>query len=400
MITTLRYIITNLGRRPLRAVVTALGVAVAIATVFSLISFQRGYQAGLKADMDRLGAHLLVVPKGCPYDAASIALHGATWPCYLKMSYLAQVASTPHVAVAAPVLMSAIYLPSSEQVVYCGVERNILQLKRSWHIDGSMVNNQAAGPSPVEMVTGSAIAKAQGWKVGDVVKLPGLTGKMGKITGILQSTGGADDLFVYMPMARAQQIFDRPNQITHILVRLDDPEKMDDVVSNLRGCDAGMDMNVVPLAHLYHTIQALIESTRLLLYCVALIAIMAAGAGLSNTILMAVNERTREIGVLRALGASQGHIFRIVWSEAVLLCTAGAVVGIAASIAASHPLEAWFRANLPYAPTGALITPDAMLVIACIAGAVVLGSIASAVPAGRAARMSPALSVRAVGGEV
>ena len=400
MFTTLRYIITNLGRRPLRAAVTALGVAVAIATVFSLISFQRGYQAGLKSDMDKLGAHLLVVPKGCPYDAASIALHGATWPCYLKTSYLATVMSTPHVAVAAPVLMSAIYLPSSEQVVYCGVERNILGLKRSWRIDGSMLDDQATGAAPTEMLTGSAIAKEKGWKIGDVVNLPGIDGKQGKVTGILEPTGGADDLFVYMPMARTQQLFKRPNQITHILVRLDDPEKMDEVVSNLRGCDAGMDMNVVPLAHLYHTIQQLIESTKLLLYCVVLIAVLAAGAGLSNTILMAVNERTREIGVLRALGASQWHIFKIVWSEAVLLCIVGAAIGIGASIAGSHSLESWFRANLPYAPTGQLITPDAALILGCLFGSIVLASIASAVPAGRASRMSPALSVRTVGGEV
>ena len=48
-----------------------------MAALFSLISFQRGYQDSLKAELDRLGAHLLVVPKGCPYDAASIALHAA-----------------------------------------------------------------------------------------------------------------------------------------------------------------------------------------------------------------------------------------------------------------------------------------------------------------------------------
>lgn len=400
MFTTLLYIATNMARRPLRAFVTAAGVAVAITTVFSLISFQRGYQSGMKADLDRLGAHLLVVPKGCPYDAASIALHGANWPCYLRMSYLSTIRNTLHVAVAAPVLMSAMYLPSGEQVVYCGVESDILQLKRSWRIDGRMIDDQPAGKSPAELLTGNAIAKERNWHVGDVVSLPGIDGQQGKIAGILQPTGGADDLFVYMPIARAQQVLHRPGQITHVLVRLDDPEKMDEVVSNLRGCDAGMDMNVVPLAHLFRTIQALIQSTRLLLYCVALIAVLAAGAGLSNTILMAVNERTREIGVLRALGASRGHIFRIVWAEAVLLCTGGAAIGIAVSIAGSHELDGWFRANLPYSPSGALITPDAALAAACFAGAVILGTLASALPAGRAARMSPALSIRAVGGEV
>jgi putative ABC transport system permease protein len=263
-----------------------------------------------------------------------------------------------------------------------------------------MIADQLSGSTPSEMLVGDGIAKAKGWRIGDVVSMPGVPGDQGTITGILAPTGGADDLFVYIPMARAQQVLHRPGQITHILVRLDDPEKMDDVVNSLRGCDAGLEMNVVPLAHLFHTIQALIESTRLLLYCVALIAVLAAGAGLSNTILMAVNERTREIGVLRALGASQGHIFRIIWSEAVLLCAVGAVVGIGASIAGSRELEAWFRSTLPYAPSGTLMSPDASLALGCIAGALILGSLVSAVPAGRAARMSPALSVRTVGGDL
>src|SRR5262244_694513 len=85
-------------RRPLRTGVTAAGVAIAVAALFSLLAFQRGYREGLRRELDRLGAHVLVVPKGCPYDAASIALHGASWPCYLKERYLAEVRSVPVIA--------------------------------------------------------------------------------------------------------------------------------------------------------------------------------------------------------------------------------------------------------------------------------------------------------------
>src|SRR5579884_3144703 len=122
MISLARIAFANLFRRRLRTLVTLSGVALAIATVFCLVSFQRGYQAGLADEMDKLGANILVAPKGCPYDAASIALHGASWPCYLKMAYLRMVRETPHVAVAAPVLMNAVYEPATgSQDVYCGV---------------------------------------------------------------------------------------------------------------------------------------------------------------------------------------------------------------------------------------------------------------------------------------
>ena len=78
-------------RRPLRTSITAAGVAIAVAALFSLLAFQRGYREGVRSELNRLGAHVLVVPKGCPYDAASMALHGAIWPCYLKQRYLAAV---------------------------------------------------------------------------------------------------------------------------------------------------------------------------------------------------------------------------------------------------------------------------------------------------------------------
>ena len=96
-------------RRPLRTAVAAAGVAIATAALFSLLAFQRGYRDGVRSELDRLGAHVLLAPKGCPYDAASMALHGASWPCYLKQNYLAEVRAVRGVATAAPVFMAAVY---------------------------------------------------------------------------------------------------------------------------------------------------------------------------------------------------------------------------------------------------------------------------------------------------
>src|SRR6516225_11259748 len=115
-------------RRPLRTAVTTAGVAIATAALFSLLAFQKGYRNGVQEELDRLGAHVLLVPKGCPYDAASMALHGASWPCFLKQEYLAEVRSVPGVATAAPVFMAALTGKNGDQMVYNGVEPNILRL--------------------------------------------------------------------------------------------------------------------------------------------------------------------------------------------------------------------------------------------------------------------------------
>jgi putative ABC transport system permease protein len=391
MLTPYGLALRNLTRRPVRAAVTTAGVALAVAAFFSIVSFQRGYQRGLQLELDRLGAHLLVVPKGCPYDAASMALHGANWPCFLKEQYLAEVRAAPGVATAAPVFMAALQGPKpGEQSVYLGVRPDILAVKRSWHIQGAF-------PSQAdEVLAGAELAAQRGWRVGQAVELPGRPGggATARVSGILAATGGADDLFLYLPLAEAQRRFHRPHQLTHILVRLRDPNDMQRSVEGLRGCSAGMDMNVVPLAHLFHTIQNMVASARLLLACVALVAALVAAAALSNALLMAVSERTREIGVLRAMGASRGHVFGMIWLETVQISLAGGVLGVLVALAGSRAVEAWLRARLPYAPSVPLVHPEAVVIGVCLAGAMLLGSASGLLPAWRAAALSPVEAIR------
>ena len=231
-------------RRPLRMALTTAGVAIAVAALWSLLAFQQGYRDGMQGELDRLGAHVLVVPKGCPYDAASIALHGASWPCYLQENYLKQVRAVDGVATAAPIFMNALYDDAGTQIVYNGVEPNLLALKRGWHIDGEFPRRRG------EVLLGSEVAARLKAQVGQSIVLPGLKAR-GTVSGILATTPGADDGFLFVPLADAQRLFGRPRELTHILVRLSDPDKMENVVSTLRGCDAGLSMNVVPLTHLF-----------------------------------------------------------------------------------------------------------------------------------------------------
>ncbi len=380
--------IKNAKRRQARTLVTLLGVAIAIAALSSLLAFEQGYERGMRGELDRLGAHILVVPKGCPYDSASIALHGASWPCYLKAEYLGRVAAARGVETAAPLLMNALYDDSGGQTTYLGAEPSLLSVKRSWHIEGRFPSERG------DCLVGANVAKKRGLRVGQGFALPGIPNANGKVCGVLAETQGADDTFIYMPMADAQRLFKRPAQLTHILVRLTDPNALDTVVGELRGCDAGMDMNVVPMAHLFRTIQGLMNSARLLLGCIAVVALLIAGAGVSNTILMSVAERTREIGVMRAVGASRGNVFFLTWLETVLLCALGGLAGLLLAGAASSGVEQWLRERLPFAPSGALVHFEPLVMLYCLTAALMLGTLAGLLPAWRAASLSPIEAMR------
>src|SRR5579862_9747376 len=161
--------IQNAFRRKLRTMVTIAGVAIGIAALFSLLAFEQGYQSGISAELDHLGAHVLVAPKGCPYDAASMALHGASWPCYLKEEYVAGIRNTAGVATAAPLLMNAVYdEQSGQQTVYLGANTDLLALKRGWKIEGRFPTGSD------ECLLGSSVAHSRKLSIGSTFTLPGI----------------------------------------------------------------------------------------------------------------------------------------------------------------------------------------------------------------------------------
>ncbi len=375
-------------RRPLRTAVTAAGVATAVAALFSLLAFLRGYRSGLNQELARLGAHVLVAPKGCPFDEASLALHGASWPCYLKAAYVQDVRATPGVAVAAPVFMAARFDPHEPQTVYVGIETNYLALRPGWRIQGEFL------PQDNQLLLGAQVARGRGWQLGQAVRLPGSGGDGAVVAGVLEPTGGPEDNFIFLRMETAQRLFRHPGEITHVLVRLRDPNQTDQVVALLRGCDAGLNMNVIPLAPLLRTILALLNSTRVLLGCVVVVAWLAAGAGVSNSLLMAVAERTREIGMMRALGAGRGDVFRLFLMEILQVCLVGGGAGVLGAFAASRRVEAWLCQRLPFAPPAGFIHWDWALAAVCLGGAVLLGTLAGFLPAWHATRLSPMEAAR------
>lgn len=373
--------VRNWQRRRLRTAVSVLGVAVSIAAAFALLAFHRGYEAGMRTELERLGAHVLVVPKGCPYDAASIALHGAKWPCYLKEAYTAEVAAAGEVAAVAPVFMSALYEATGRQWVYVGVTPDLLRLKPAWQVRGRF-------PRPGEVLVGRRLAAELGWREGARVTLPGLGPRQAVVSGILEA-GGAEEPFLHLPLADAQALFERPGELTHMLVRLRDAQRLDAAVAQLRACGVGGEMNIVPLTHLFRTIQGLTGSARLLLAAIAAVALLIAGAGVGNTMLMAVVERRGEIGVLRALGASRPQVFALFWGEAVLLCLVGGLLGLALAGLGAGAVEQWARTQLPFAPQGPLFRWDAGVALACVGGGMLVGGCTGLLPALRAAALPP-----------
>src|ERR1043165_4810065 len=98
----------NLLRRPLRTGLTLAGIAVAMAVLFCIVAFGDGYRRALRTELDRAGVQMMLVPLGCPYDAAARVLKNNSLENSLPDSALELARNDPAVAVAAPLLLAAL----------------------------------------------------------------------------------------------------------------------------------------------------------------------------------------------------------------------------------------------------------------------------------------------------
>jgi putative ABC transport system permease protein len=382
----------NLFRKKIRTSLTVGGVAIAVAVLVSLMGFDAGYQRSLNQDIDKLGYHLLVTAKGCPYEAATLMLKGGGGLRYMEEDVFKRISTDIRIEKISPQLVASVYNQEGGQqrgafALYMGIGPSFLELK-PWikFKSGAWFSSSEAN----EAIMGYEAAEVEQRSVGDEIFVPGVDQVL-KVKGIIERTGTQDDGMVFIPLATAQKIFNLPGKLTGIGIKLKDIRKIADFEESLYN-EPGI--QVVSLAQVRGTILNLVSSARAMVNSVALIAIFIAIIGVTNTILMSVFERTREIGVMKAMGASAMDIFKIIWTETVLICLFGGVIGTCLAMVGSRVIEQAIRKGLPYAPAGQLVFIEPSLAILALAGALFMGLIAGTYPALRASLMKPIEAIR------
>jgi putative ABC transport system permease protein len=143
--------------------------------------------------------------------------------------------------------------------------------------------------------------------------------------------------------------------------------------------------------------MSLVSTAKVMVFSIALIAILIAMIGVVNTILMSVLERYQEIGIIKSMGAMPWDVFRMIWTETVILCLLGGAIGIGISFAMAKITDLLIRRLLPYTPTGSLIAINSSLGLMTLGVVIGIGLISGIYPAWRAARVRPLESIRSEG---
>jgi putative ABC transport system permease protein len=378
--------VKNLFRRRTRTILTVLGVAIAVSALFSLSAFKGGYEKQLTKEMDSMGIHILAVPKGCPYEAASLIMHGGVIPKYLSNDDYTQAKNIDGVAIASPMLLQQFFRNDKPHVAYGINSEDMQKLKPWWKVQGRFFRDDEKNV----MVVGQNIAADKNLHVGDTMPF-GDAGDKFTIVGILDRTGTSDDDFHFIPLAEAQRVFDKGGLITTIAIKVKDPSQISQIGTKLESIP---DIQVVTMSQVMGTILNLVGSAQTLLVSVIIIAIVISAVGIINTLLMSVNERTMEFGMMKAIGASGFDIGKLVMIETLFITITGGIIGAVFSLLAAGLIENFVKGIIPYSPTGQLISPDPGLIAISLLATVLIGFVCGIYPAIKSSRLSPIAAIR------
>jgi len=377
----LNLVSKNLLRRKGRFIFTLLGITIGMAAFVALLSLGSSMQRELRAQAGMLDANLIITPTNwCAFDQISI-LTGEALPESLHYDVMERVSSIYGIT-AVPYLTQRTAIQNLP-VMVTGIYPNEMKDFRRWTVSQGAY---FATHDERAVVLGSSVASNFNLNLGDRLTI---RGESFPVIAILNPTGSNDDTSVYLPLAIVQEIFEIGPYISFIAARVSDLTNMDSYIAAIVDV---VNVSVTSDEQLLGTVLTMLGSVNATLQLIAGVALISAAFGIANTMMAAIYERRREIGILRAIGGKSTAIFKIFLLESGIYGLLGGLIGVVVGFAASvlaAPIIA--QSGLSSLLKGATPTAsmDASMAIIAILLSILISVVSGLYPALKAAKLTP-----------
>ncbi len=391
----------NVSQRGVRSWLTMVGIFIGVAAIVGLMSLSQGLSGAVQEQFEEVGVDkLFIQPKG------GFGPPGSDTSAPLASREVDIVERVRGVDEASGFLNGAgkVQVDDTTQFVFvAGIptgEGN--QLVREAYTFDIGVGRELRSRDRFQAVLG--IDYRQNQVLGERLQLRDsiqVNGERVRVVGFWERIGNpSDDRSVTIPKETFRQIFDQPNTEDVVIARIDSGTDIRDVAERIerelrqhRGQEEGKEDFVVETPEeVLSSFTAILDIVQIALIGIASISVIVGGVGITNTMYTAVLERTREIGIMKAVGARNSDILSLFMLESAFLGTIGGIVGASVGIGFAVGVESivakGFNITLVQAYTGL------DLIIGAVAFAAILGTFAGLFPARNAAQLQPAVAVR------
>ena len=395
----LRYLTRRKG---LFAIITTLigvaGVSVGVAALITTLSVMNGFQSDIKEKVIGAQSHILVFGR----------MAADTYPQYIK-----KIEQIPLVEAAAPHIYGQAILSYDGQSVGLVVrgldpekEKNINNLNESL-TEGSFTPDWAED-APAPLVLGTELAYSLGAQVGDDVVLispqsistsAGMFPKMKKfrVSGLLR-TGyyEFDNTIAYTTLPHASDFLGLKGGVTGVAVKLHNLNQADQAAEEIRQA-IGYGYTVRTFAQLNSTLYAALKLEKAVMFILLFLIIIVASLNIAGNLILLGTEKLRDIGLMRAMGASPKMIRKVFMWEAMAIATLGIFLGIALACLLCWIIATFNIVELPgdiYYLTKVPVRMEWTDLLAVVGGSYLICFFAGLYPAAKASRVNPTDAIR------
>ena len=389
----------------LRSFLTMLGIVIGVAAVIALMSIGRGAEASIISRIESLGSDLIIIRPGATvFGGVRSAVGSATT---LTLQAAAAISEqVTYLTAVAPSYSRSLQLVVGNQNMNAqvtGVTPEYMPAYNLQTIDGAFISEYDYQRGAKVAVLGSSVAETLFEGADPIGQQMRMGNNIVRVVGVLESKGammGSPDDAILIPLTAMQQMVAQPRTsqgervVSSIALTVSDEEQasyvVDETTALLRsrhqlGPGVDDDFSITSMEEIASTLSEAIGTMTLLLGAIAAISLLVGGIGVMNIMLVSVLERTREIGIRKALGARERDIWGQFLIEAVFLTFAGGIIGVILGWVVSSVVD---RMGL----MTTVVTAD--IVILAVSVSVGIGLFFGFYPAWNASRLNPIDALR------